>query len=80
MELKAEKKALLVGETLTVNCIARGSDLLEQQWKYPGKVIRDNTVSIFCICAVSNIAVKHIFFSEFTIVVSFCLSLSGGRC
>ncbi|KAM9435321.1 platelet-derived growth factor receptor alpha isoform 1-T4 [Clarias gariepinus] len=44
VELKAEKKALLVGETLTVNCIARGSDLLEQQWKYPGKVIRDNTV------------------------------------
>ncbi|XP_027001962.2 platelet-derived growth factor receptor alpha isoform X1 [Tachysurus fulvidraco] len=38
VELKAEKKALLVGETLVVNCVAKGSDLLEQQWKYPGKM------------------------------------------
>ncbi|KAF4070920.1 hypothetical protein AMELA_G00279030 [Ameiurus melas] len=38
VELKAEKKALLVGETLTVNCVANGSDLLDQQWKYPGKM------------------------------------------
>lgn len=41
VELKAEKKALLVGETLVVNCVAKGSDLLEQQWKYPGKMVRD---------------------------------------
>ncbi|KAI5090427.1 platelet-derived growth factor receptor alpha [Silurus meridionalis] len=37
VDLKIEKKALLVGETITVNCIAKGSDLLDQQWKYPGK-------------------------------------------
>lgn len=40
VELKAEKKALLVGETLIVNCVANGSDLLDQQWKYPGKMVR----------------------------------------
>ncbi|MCJ8743547.1 hypothetical protein PDJAM_G00095280 [Pangasius djambal] len=38
VEMKAEKKALLVGETLIVNCVAKGSDLLDQQWKYPGKM------------------------------------------
>ncbi|KAL6486112.1 hypothetical protein MHYP_G00055040 [Metynnis hypsauchen] len=36
IELKAEKKALLVGETLTVNCVAKGSEMLEDRWKYPG--------------------------------------------
>ncbi|XP_062858175.1 platelet-derived growth factor receptor alpha isoform X2 [Trichomycterus rosablanca] len=39
LELKAEKKALLVGETITVNCVAKGSDILENIWKYPGKIL-----------------------------------------
>ncbi|KAA0708701.1 Platelet-derived growth factor receptor alpha [Triplophysa tibetana] len=38
VELKAEKKALLVGETITVDCVARGSEMLEDHWKYPGKL------------------------------------------
>uniref|UniRef100_A0A8C1IHG4 Platelet-derived growth factor receptor alpha n=1 Tax=Cyprinus carpio TaxID=7962 RepID=A0A8C1IHG4_CYPCA len=33
-----EKKALLVGETITVDCVARGSEMLEDHWKYPGKL------------------------------------------
>lgn len=41
VELKVEKKALLVGETIKVNCVAKGSDLLEQHWKYPGRIVRD---------------------------------------
>lgn len=43
VELKAEKKALLVGETIRVNCVAKGSDLLEQHWKYPGRIVRDKS-------------------------------------
>ncbi|KAK9956390.1 hypothetical protein ABG768_014126 [Culter alburnus] len=38
VELRAEKKALLVGETITVDCVARGSEMLEDHWKYPGKL------------------------------------------
>ncbi|XP_016427418.1 platelet-derived growth factor receptor alpha-like [Sinocyclocheilus rhinocerous] len=38
VELRAEKKALLVGETITVDCIARNSEILEDHWKYPGKL------------------------------------------
>ncbi|XP_057209767.1 platelet-derived growth factor receptor alpha isoform X2 [Triplophysa rosa] len=38
VELKAEKKALLMGETITVDCVARGSEMLEDHWKYPGKL------------------------------------------
>ncbi|XP_062306427.1 platelet-derived growth factor receptor alpha [Osmerus eperlanus] len=38
VELRAPRKALLVGETLTVSCLARGSsEILEDQWKYPGR-------------------------------------------
>uniref|UniRef100_A0AAR2JW31 Platelet-derived growth factor receptor alpha n=1 Tax=Pygocentrus nattereri TaxID=42514 RepID=A0AAR2JW31_PYGNA len=42
--LKAEKKALLVGETLTVNCVAKGSEMLEDRWKYPGSHVRDKQI------------------------------------
>lgn len=38
VELRAEKKALLAGETITVDCVARGSMMLEDHWKYPGKL------------------------------------------
>ncbi|XP_077076669.1 platelet-derived growth factor receptor alpha [Siphateles boraxobius] len=38
VELQAEKKALLAGETITVDCVARGSMMLEDHWKYPGKL------------------------------------------
>ncbi|XP_016143980.1 platelet-derived growth factor receptor alpha [Sinocyclocheilus grahami] len=38
VELRAEKTALLVGETITVDCVARGSEMLEDHWKYPGKL------------------------------------------
>ncbi|XP_066533035.1 platelet-derived growth factor receptor alpha isoform X2 [Hoplias malabaricus] len=37
VELKAEKKAYLVGETITVSCITKGSEVLEDHWKFPGK-------------------------------------------
>uniref|UniRef100_A0A673XG84 Platelet-derived growth factor receptor alpha n=1 Tax=Salmo trutta TaxID=8032 RepID=A0A673XG84_SALTR len=36
VELKAQKTALLVGDTITVTCVARGSEILEDHWKYPG--------------------------------------------
>lgn len=29
-----------MGDTITVNCLARGSEILEDHWKYPGKVVR----------------------------------------
>ncbi|CAN9500997.1 unnamed protein product [Ophioblennius macclurei] len=38
VELTAKKTALLVGDTLTVTCVARGSEILEDHWKYPGKL------------------------------------------
>uniref|UniRef100_A0AAR2IZN3 Platelet-derived growth factor receptor alpha n=1 Tax=Pygocentrus nattereri TaxID=42514 RepID=A0AAR2IZN3_PYGNA len=38
------KKALLVGETLTVNCVAKGSEMLEDRWKYPGSHVRDKQI------------------------------------
>ncbi|KAL6107560.1 pdgfra [Pungitius sinensis] len=38
VELTAERTALLVGDPLTVICVARGSEILEDHWKYPGKV------------------------------------------
>ncbi|XP_041791097.1 platelet-derived growth factor receptor alpha [Chelmon rostratus] len=38
VELSAKRTALLVGDTLTVTCLARGSEILEDHWKYPGKV------------------------------------------
>ncbi|TWW57585.1 Platelet-derived growth factor receptor alpha [Takifugu flavidus] len=38
VELTAQHTVLLVGDTITVNCLARGSEILEDHWKYPGKV------------------------------------------
>uniref|UniRef100_A0A673AB97 Platelet-derived growth factor receptor alpha n=1 Tax=Sphaeramia orbicularis TaxID=375764 RepID=A0A673AB97_9TELE len=38
VELTAKRTALLVGETITVSCLARGSEILEDHWKYPGKL------------------------------------------
>ncbi|KAK2835866.1 hypothetical protein Q5P01_016350 [Channa striata] len=37
VELTAKRTALLVGDTITVTCVARGSEILEDHWKYPGK-------------------------------------------
>lgn len=39
VELRAQKKALLVGETIIVDCVTRGSEMLEDHWKYPGKLV-----------------------------------------
>ncbi|XP_075943395.1 platelet-derived growth factor receptor alpha [Anarhichas minor] len=38
VELTAKRTALLVGDTITVTCLARGSEILEDHWKYPGKL------------------------------------------
>uniref|UniRef100_A0A6Q2XR39 receptor protein-tyrosine kinase n=1 Tax=Esox lucius TaxID=8010 RepID=A0A6Q2XR39_ESOLU len=46
VELKAQKTALLVGDTITVTCVARGSEILDDHWKYPGKLVSDGGLSI----------------------------------
>ncbi|KAM7410383.1 hypothetical protein PAMA_001701 [Pampus argenteus] len=38
VELTAKRTALLVGDSITVTCLARGSEILEDHWKYPGKL------------------------------------------
>ncbi|KAG9330015.1 hypothetical protein JZ751_027623 [Albula glossodonta] len=38
VDLQASRAALLVGESLVVTCVARGSEMLEDLWKYPGKM------------------------------------------
>ncbi|XP_040896819.1 platelet-derived growth factor receptor alpha [Toxotes jaculatrix] len=38
VELTAKRTALLVGDTITVTCLARGPEILEDHWKYPGKL------------------------------------------
>ncbi|KAJ8368411.1 hypothetical protein SKAU_G00084390 [Synaphobranchus kaupii] len=38
VDLQARRAALLVGESLVVTCVARGSEMLEDHWKYPGKM------------------------------------------
>ncbi|XP_058495284.1 platelet-derived growth factor receptor alpha isoform X2 [Solea solea] len=38
VELTAKRTALLVGESITVTCLARGSEILEDHWKFPGKL------------------------------------------
>ncbi|XP_016886800.1 platelet-derived growth factor receptor alpha isoform X3 [Cynoglossus semilaevis] len=38
VELTAKRTALLVGEAITITCLARGSEILEDHWKYPGKL------------------------------------------
>ncbi|XP_056234026.1 platelet-derived growth factor receptor alpha [Seriola aureovittata] len=40
VELTAKRTALLVGDTVTVTCLARGSEILEDHWKYPGKLAK----------------------------------------
>ncbi|KAM9385980.1 platelet-derived growth factor receptor alpha isoform 2-T2 [Pholidichthys leucotaenia] len=46
VELTAKKTALLVGETITVTCLARGKQLLEDHWKYPGKLANRATKNV----------------------------------
>uniref|UniRef100_A0A673XGP0 Platelet-derived growth factor receptor alpha n=1 Tax=Salmo trutta TaxID=8032 RepID=A0A673XGP0_SALTR len=46
VELKAQKTALLVGDTITVTCVARGSEILEDHWKYPGKLVNRGLKSV----------------------------------
>lgn len=38
VELTAKRAALLVGDTITVTCLAQGAEILEDHWKYPGKL------------------------------------------
>ncbi|XP_076873224.1 platelet-derived growth factor receptor alpha isoform X2 [Brachyhypopomus gauderio] len=38
VELNTARTALLVGQTLTLSCVAKGSEMLEDYWKYPGKL------------------------------------------
>ncbi|XP_037554264.1 platelet-derived growth factor receptor alpha [Nematolebias whitei] len=38
VELSAKRTTLLVGDTITVSCLAQGPDILEDHWKYPGKL------------------------------------------
>lgn len=38
VEMSAKRTALLVGETITVSCLAKGPKILEDYWKYPGKL------------------------------------------
>ncbi|XP_071395167.1 platelet-derived growth factor receptor alpha [Centroberyx affinis] len=46
VELTAQRTALLVGDTITVNCVARGSEILEDLWKYPGKLANRGIKSV----------------------------------
>ncbi|KAL4635447.1 platelet-derived growth factor receptor alpha [Arapaima gigas] len=38
VDLQVEHTALWVGESIVVTCVARGKEILEDHWKYPGKV------------------------------------------
>uniref|UniRef100_A0A8C6UG30 Platelet-derived growth factor receptor alpha n=1 Tax=Neogobius melanostomus TaxID=47308 RepID=A0A8C6UG30_9GOBI len=43
VEMSAKRTALLVGETITVSCLAKGPKILEDYWKYPGKLtVKEN--------------------------------------
>lgn len=44
VELTAKRTALLVGDTITITCLARGSEILEDHWKYPGKLVRAQVI------------------------------------
>ncbi|KAM9796349.1 platelet-derived growth factor receptor alpha [Syngnathus typhle] len=46
VELAAKRTALLVGDPITVTCLARGSEILEDHWKYPGKVANRATKTV----------------------------------
>ncbi len=82
VELRAEKKALLVGDTITIHCVARNSEILEDHWKYPGKLVRQkqnkkknsftsHSLKIY-IKQTKNEYILNIF------VFSLCRSLLGG--
>ncbi|KAM4738553.1 platelet-derived growth factor receptor alpha [Anableps anableps] len=47
VELSAKRTALLVGDTITVNCLAQGPYLLEDNWKYPGKPANRGTKTVW---------------------------------
>ncbi|RXM28947.1 Platelet-derived growth factor receptor alpha [Acipenser ruthenus] len=38
VELEAPKTVVMEGEPIIITCIARGSEMLEDHWKYPGKL------------------------------------------
>ncbi|XP_066575984.1 platelet-derived growth factor receptor alpha [Amia ocellicauda] len=38
VDLEVTKTAMLVGDTITVTCVTKGSEMLEDYWKYPGKM------------------------------------------
>ncbi|XP_015201394.2 platelet-derived growth factor receptor alpha [Lepisosteus oculatus] len=38
VDLEAPNTAVLVGDTINVTCVAKGSEILEDNWKYPGKM------------------------------------------
>ncbi|XP_035997377.1 platelet-derived growth factor receptor alpha [Fundulus heteroclitus] len=46
VELSAKRTALLVGDTITVKCLAQGPYLLEDNWKYPGKPANRGTKTV----------------------------------
>lgn len=50
VELTAKRTALLVGDSITVNCLAQGSEILEDHWKYPGKLVRAK----FLLCSTKD--------------------------
>uniref|UniRef100_A0AAX7W5X8 receptor protein-tyrosine kinase n=1 Tax=Astatotilapia calliptera TaxID=8154 RepID=A0AAX7W5X8_ASTCA len=63
VELTAKKTALLVGDTITVTCLARGSEILEDHWKYPGKLVNAHVIltpSVFNV--VLKLFVTDLFF------------------
>lgn len=46
VELTAQRSALLVGDTITVTCLAQGAEILEDHWKYPGKMVNAQVLLI----------------------------------
>ncbi|MED6292932.1 hypothetical protein CHARACLAT_005637 [Characodon lateralis] len=46
VELSAKRTALLVGDTIIVNCLAQGPYLLEDNWKFPGKPANRGTITV----------------------------------
>uniref|UniRef100_A0A3Q1IIU1 receptor protein-tyrosine kinase n=1 Tax=Anabas testudineus TaxID=64144 RepID=A0A3Q1IIU1_ANATE len=70
VELTAKRTALLVGDTITVTCVARGSEILEDHWKYPGKLVRtpNHPISLY----------KPSFsqvYGHFAILITFCWTM-----
>ncbi|XP_029005049.1 platelet-derived growth factor receptor alpha isoform X3 [Betta splendens] len=46
VDITAKRTALLVGDTITVACLANGPVLLEDHWKYPGKVANRGIIKV----------------------------------